>query len=67
MSEITLPSKDDYPAMDRLGQAALDVCLPVLKAHWNAGGSASMNPSLDYLAVNMGRAIIDALAKDPTP
>lgn len=59
--KIDLPSPDDYPAMERLGKAALDVCLPRLKAHWNSGGSASMNPSLDYMNVDMGKAIIAAL------
>lgn len=57
---VAEPSMQDREV---LGKAALDVCLPRLKAHWNDGTvSASMNPSLDYMNVGMGEAMLQALA-----
>ena len=51
----------DYNKLGKIGQAALDVCLPILKSHWAGSVSASMNPSLDYLDVRMGQAAIKAI------
>ena len=59
----------DYNKLGKIGQAALDVCLPILKSHWAGSVSASMNPNLEYLDVRMGQAAIKAvktLTKDLT-
>jgi len=53
----------DYNTLGQIGKAALDVCLPILKAHWAGGGSASMNPSLEYLDVSMGKAAMEAASR----
>jgi hypothetical protein len=55
-------------ALGNTGQAALDVVLPRLKAHWNnnANGrpqSASMNPAFEYMTVDMGQAALKAFVE----
>lgn len=65
--KATVSGEPTPSELGRLGQAALDVAVPVLKRHWDAGGSASMNPELDYLALKMGEAILAALKPAEAP
>ena len=68
LSAVSGPSvaklADDLASLDRIGKAALDAALPALKAHWANGGSASMNPSLEYLTVRMGQAALAVVLKE---
>jgi hypothetical protein len=54
-------AEQDGQQLSNMGQAALDVCLPILKRHWTGNRSASMNPELEYLTLEMGEAAFKTL------